>query len=97
MRLDYFSDLNKDDYEKKDLTFISYSKFRKSVYDFVYKSQRQAVDGSMFDEMVFNGIKDDIKQGNGYGVKEKLNIWYSTYNFFNSKNKINMASKLESY
>lgn len=97
LRLDYFSDLNKDDYEKKDLTFISYSKFRKSVYDFVYKSQRQAVDGSMFDKMVFNGIKDDIKQGNEYGVKEKLNIWYSAYNFFNSKNKINMASKLESY
>lgn len=97
LRLDYFSDLNKDDYEKKDLTFISYSKFRKSVYDFIYKSQRQAVDGNMFDEMVFNGIKDDIKHGNVYGVKEKLNIWYSAYNFFNTKNKINMASKLESY
>lgn len=97
LKLDYFGDLNKDDYEKKDLTFIAYSKFRKAVYDFVYKSQRQAVDGNMFDEMVFNGIKDDIKQGNGYGVKEKLNIWYSIYDFFNSKNTINMASKLESY
>lgn len=97
LRLDYFNDLNKDDYEKKELTFITYSKFRKAVYDFIYKSQRQAVDGNMFDEMIFNGIKDDIKHGNGYGVKEKLNIWYSAYNFFNPKNKINMASKLESY
>ena len=95
--MDYFSDLNKDDYDKKDQTFHSYSKFRKSVYDFVYKSQRQAVDSNMFNEMVFNGIKDDIKQGNEYGVKEKLNIWYSIYNFFNPKSNINMASKLQSY
>lgn len=97
LKLNYFGDLNKDDYEKRDLTFLSYSKYRKSVYDFVYKSQRQAVDGKMFDEMVFNGIKDDIKQGNGYGIKEKLNIWYSIYDFFNPKNKISMASKLKNY
>lgn len=97
LRLDYFNDLNKDDYEKKDLTFISFSKFRKAVYDFVYKSQRQAVDVNMFNEMVFNGIKDDIKQGNGYGVKDKLNIWYSIYDYFNPQNNIIMASKLESY
>ncbi|MDD4697952.1 MAG: hypothetical protein PHR52_10510 [Fermentimonas sp.] len=96
-KLDYFSDLSKDGYEKKDFTFLSYSKYRKSVYDFVYKSQRQVVDGNMFNEMVFNGILDDIKQGNGYGIKDKLNIWYSLYNFFNPKNNINMASKLESY
>jgi len=96
-KLDYFSDLRKDEYEKKDFTFLSYSKYRKSVYDFVYKSQRQVVDGNMFNEMVFNGILDDIKQGNGYGIKDKLNIWYSLYKFFNPKNNINMASKLESY
>jgi CRISPR-associated protein Csh1 len=51
----------------------------------------------MFNEMVFNGIKDDIKQGNEYGVKEKLNIWYSIYDYFNPKNNISMASKLEFY
>ncbi len=97
LKLDYFSDLSKDEYEKKDLTFVSYSKFRKAVYDFVYKSQRQTIDGNMFDEMVFNTIKDDIKQGNGHGVKEKLNIWYSIYDYFNSKNNKNMAGKLQSY
>lgn len=98
LKLDYFNDLSKDDYEKKELTFISYSKFRKSVYDFVYKSQRQSIDGNMFNEIVFNGIKDDIKQGNGYGIKEKLNIWYSIYEFFNKNNNTEtMASKLQSY
>lgn len=97
LRLDYFSDLKKDDYDKKDLTFISYGKYRKAVYDYVYKSHRQAIDGNMFDEMIFNGIKDDIKQDNSYGVKDKLNMWYSLYNnFFRTKNK-DMASKLKDY
>ncbi len=97
-RLDYFGDLNKDDYAKLDLTFTSYSKYRKAVYDFVYKSQRQAIQLSAFNEMVFNGIADDLKQGNGYGIKEKLNIWYSLYNMFNTnQTNINMASKLKDY
>lgn len=99
LRFDYFSELNKEDYAKLDNTFISFSKYRKAVYDYVYKSQRQTIDGKMFDEMVFNGIKDDIKQNNGYGIKTKLNIWYSLYEHFNSKSKNikTMASELKSY
>jgi CRISPR-associated protein Csh1 len=99
LNFNYFSELNKEEYAKLDNTFISFSKYRKAVYDYVYKSQRQTIDGKMFDEMVFNGIKDDIKQNNGYGVKTKLNIWYSLYEHFNSKSKNikTMASELKSY
>lgn len=99
LRFDYFTELNKEDYAKLDNTLISFSKYRKAVYDYVYKSQRQTIDGKMFDEMVFNGIKDDIKQNNDYGVKTKLNIWYSIYEHFNSKSKNikTMASELKSY
>ncbi len=107
LRLDYFGELKKDDYEKKDLTFMSYTKYRKAVYDYVYKSQHQVIDGYIFDEMVFNAIKDDIKQGSSvatkdvpkflYSVKDKLNIWYSLYNFFRTKNKKDMSSKLKDY
>ncbi len=108
LKLNYFCDLSKKDYEKKDLTFISYSKFRKSVYDFVYKSQRQTVDGNMFNEMVFNNIKDNLKifttskdkkeaSNAEYEIKEILNIWYSLYDFFIPQNNINMASKLKNY
>jgi len=97
-RLDYFGDLNKEDYAKLDFTFTSYSKYRKTVYDFVYKSQRQAVQLDAFHEMVFNGIRDDIKQANEYGVKEKLNIWYSFHHMFNPNTKNNtMASNLKNY
>lgn len=97
MRVDYFGDFNKDEYAKLDLTFSSYCKYRKAIYDFVYKSQRNAIDGHIFDEMVFNAIKDDIKNNNEYGIKEKLNIWYSLYGYFNTKNKITMVNKLKDY
>jgi len=97
LRIDYFADLNKDDYTKLDLTFSSFSKYRKSVYDFVYKSQQSAINGYIFDDMVFCSIKDDVKNRNEYGVKEKLNIWYSLYEYFNTNNKINMVNKLKEY
>lgn len=97
-RLNYFEDMNKDDYFQLDRTFVSYSKYRKAVYDFVYKSQRQAIQLEAFNEMVFNGILDDLKNTNEYGIKEKLNIWYSLYEMFNpNKNETKMASRLKEY
>jgi CRISPR-associated protein Csh1 len=101
LRIDYFGDLKKKEYEKLELTFISYCKYRKAVYDYVYKSQRNTIDGHIFDEMVFNAIKDDIKNNKDFKVKEKvkekLNIWYSLYEYFNTNNKINMVNKLKDY
>ncbi len=51
--------------------------------------------------MVFNSIRDDLKQNNPYAIKEKLNIWFSLYEKFdlnfNSKNSKTMASKLNDY
>lgn len=97
LHVDYFEDLNKDNYEKLDLTFISFCRYRKAVYDYVYKSQRNTINGHIFDEMVFNAIKDDIKNSKDYGIREKLNIWYSLYEYFNTNNKINMVNKLKDY
>lgn len=96
-RIDYFSDLDEKGYEELPYTFQSYSKFRKTVYDYVYKSQRHLIDASVFYEMVFNAIKDNIKNGYGKGVKEKLNIWYSAQHYFNQKNKSYMGNKLKEY
>lgn len=97
-RVDYFSDFKKEEYDNKDSTYLSYTKYRKAVYDYVYKCNRQSVGGSQFDEMVFNAIKDDIKNSNSYGVKDKLNIWYSLHNFFHQSNElITMASRLKDY
>ncbi len=95
-RVNYFSDFKTEEYEKLPLTFLSFNKYRKAVYDYVYKSTRTVIGGKEFDEMIFNAIQDDFKNGNEYGIKEKLNYWYSLYNFFHN-NTINMASKLKEF
>lgn len=100
LRLDYFGELKSEDYEHLGNTFQAYTKYRKAVYDYVYKSKRQGIDEYIFSDMVFSHIKDDLKQNNGYSIKEKLNIWFSLYEHFqpkNRKNNISMASKLKHY
>lgn len=100
LRLDYFGELKSEDYEHKGNTFQAYTKYRKAVYDYVYKSRRQGIDEYIFSDMVFSHIKDDLKQNNGYSIKEKLNIWFSLYEYFqpkNRKNNTSMASKLKHY
>nr|WP_320000087.1 hypothetical protein [uncultured Draconibacterium sp.] len=77
-------------------------RFRKAFYDYIYKSRKQAITSTMFDEIMWVSILSDIKHDefkDGYhtketSVKEKLNIWFSLYNNFsnNSKNRENMAN-----
>ncbi len=99
-RVDYFSDFKKEDYENRDFTFLSFCKYRKAIYDYVYKSSRNTIEGKHFNEMVFNGIKDDVKNNTEYGIKEKLNYWYSLHEYFHKskiKQQTTMASKLKEY
>lgn len=107
-KIDYFIKLEGDELKtiKKQYTnysykFIAYAKYRKAVYDFVYKSKRQGIDSRIFSDMVFSHIIDDIKNDNGYGVKDKLNLWFSLYEKFDTTNKkinnVTMASKLKDY
>lgn len=81
-------------------------KYRKAIYDFIYKSQRHSITSTMFDDMMTKSILDDIKhdvEENGkhskeYPIKEKLNIWFSLYDFFintTSKSRINMVNQTE--
>jgi CRISPR-associated protein Csh1 len=100
LKVDYFGELKKDDYEGLSNTFLCFSKYRKAVYDYVYKSKRQGINEHIFYDMVFSHIKDDLKQNNGYSIKEKLNIYYSlyeTFNIHNKKSEISMASQLKKY
>ncbi|WP_160711330.1 hypothetical protein [Chitinophaga solisilvae] len=96
-KLDYFGEFEKELYTGHDLTFSSFCKYRKMIYDYVYKSRRNVIDGRIWDEMAFNAILDDVKKGNKYEVKEKLNIWYSLYDFFNNDKSIDMINKLKEY
>ena len=99
LKLDYFSELKTDDYEGLSNSFQAFAKYRKAVYDFVYKSKRQGIDSRIFTDMVFSHIKDDIKNNNEYSIKDKLNMWFSLYETFdnNINNNQTMASKLKDY
>ncbi|MEJ5265018.1 MAG: hypothetical protein WHT29_06860 [Bacteroidales bacterium] len=73
-------------------------KYRKAIYDYIYKSKQQAITGIIFDDIMYHSIIDDIRHDSSeydktYSIKEKLNLWFSLYNYFN-KNQENMASKI---
>ncbi|MEX0721096.1 MAG: hypothetical protein WD059_10540 [Balneolaceae bacterium] len=81
-------------------------KYRKAIYDYVYKSKHQAVTKRMFDDIMVNGILDDIRKdefkdgshSKGFQIKEKLNIWFSLYNYFETtinQTSIDMINKTE--
>ncbi|MGN6494794.1 MAG: hypothetical protein ACTHLE_22590 [Agriterribacter sp.] len=103
LRLDYFSELKKDEYEGYNNAFQAYSKYRKAIYDYIYKSKRQGITEYIFTDMVFSRIKDYLKQDDEYtekNIKEKLNLWFSLYETFkqsNNQTRITMASKLRHY
>jgi CRISPR-associated protein Csh1 len=77
-------------------------KYRKAFYDYIYKSKNQAISCNIWDEIMWNSIIGDLRNTNfdkkyfiEQGIKEKLNIWFSLYNYFtNNLNRIDMASKI---
>lgn len=103
----YFDDIDSN-YCKSATNQILILKYRKSFYDFVYKSKRQAISQPMFHDIMKVSIMEDIrldkiKNGNHeeyYNIRKKLNIWFSLYENFNQNNNTNektMASKLKEY
>lgn len=96
----YFDDIEvKPEYGATDSIVNLFYKYRKAFYDYIYKSKRQAITSTMFHDIMQNSILDDVRHDKeydkGYRIKEKLNIWFSLYNYFNNKkNNVNMASKI---
>ncbi len=72
--------------------------YRKSIYDYIYKSSHESITCSMFDKMMQTSIIEDIRIDEefkrGYAIKEKLNLWFSLYNYFSqNKNREDMINK----
>jgi len=102
--LKYFGEIKYDPKYITDTCYNQLLRYRQSIYDFIYKSKRETITTNMFDDMMWQGILDDIrhdevKEGNHvkeYAIKEKLNIWFSLYNFFTNTtqlNRKNMANR----
>ena len=94
--LKYFGEIK---YDPKYLTSNTYNqllRYRKSIYDFIYKSKREAITTLMFDDLMEKGILDDIRHDESknlehtheYFIKEKLNIWFSLYSFFTNTGQL---------
>jgi CRISPR-associated protein Csh1 len=105
--LKYFGDV---EYNPKYMTEIQYNlflKYRLAFYNYVYKSQRKSINKRMFDDIMINGIIDDLRHDEvkdnrhtkQYDIKEKILIWFSLYDFFeqnnkNNKDMINLSQQL---
>lgn len=68
-------------------TYQMVMKYRKAVYDFIYKSRRQVITGTMFKDMMLTGILDAVNRNNEWGAKEKLNIFFSLNHHFDNDNQ----------
>jgi CRISPR-associated protein Csh1 len=98
----YFDEIKVKDEDGGESMVNIIFRFKKAFYDFIYKSRKQAITSTMFDEIMLTSIYSDLKHDelkDGYhtketSIKEKLNIWFSLYSSFNnnSKKRENMAN-----
>ncbi len=98
--LRYFDNLEiKPEYGATETIVNLLYKYRKAIYDYIYKSKEQAITGKIFYDIMFNSILDDIRHDKDYDktiiIKEKLNIWFSLYSYFSQSKKTDMVNKTE--
>ena len=102
----YFNDIDPNYVSGGDVIADLILRFRKAFYDYIYKSRKQSITPIMFDEIMLKSIISDIRHdefkdnyhSNEKTIKEKLNIWFSLYNYFNnqsSQKRINMANRFK--
>ncbi len=100
--ISYFGD---DKFDSKYQTQNNYNqllKYRKAFYDYIYKSRKEVINQQMFDDILLKGILDDVKHDDNHSkqipILNKLNIWFSLYNYFNNSNKKeDMITKIENH
>lgn len=83
----YFDDIDNNPKYITSNTYTQIMKYRKSFYDYIYKSKRQAITDTMFQDIMKNGVLDDIRHDEydkekkyhkkEFQIKEKLNIWFN--------------------
>ena len=92
----YFKEIKSDQSKSGYLMYQLSMKYRIPFYNYIYKSQQNAINALMFDEIMFTSIlanivdkKKEVKNcfSSNYVIKKKLNIWFSLYNLFNNNDK----------
>jgi len=80
-----------DDIDSNYTTPANYQnilKYRKNFYDYIYKSNEDALTGKIFYDIIMANVLSDIKQQDdrSFGIKEKLNILFSLNELFDKQN-----------
>lgn len=92
----YFDDIDPKYYRAALYSLIL--KYRKPVYDYIYKSMRLAIGRQQFEDICMTGILDDLKENKDYAIRAKLNIYFSLYQYFDKTDKqYIMPSKIEDH
>ncbi len=100
----YFGEIKPEFVSGGEPVYQMVMKYRKAFYDYIYKSKIQAINAYMLDEIMWNSIIADLRNdkltekghSKNYIIKQKLNIWFSLYNYFNNNQlkRVDMASKI---
>lgn len=103
----YFDEIDPQYVSGKEPIYHLIMKYRKAIYDYIYKAKLNAITSEMFDDMMVQSIMSDIKEdeydkfhSKDTSIKEKLNIWFSLYNFFalnENQKRDNMSENLRKH
>lgn len=86
-----------------EVNFQNLLKYRKAVFDYVYKSQRSAFTAPMFYDVVISSVLHSLHISKSFSddwsIKNKLNLLFSLYNSFinHKEGAIPMPSQIEEY
>ena len=99
----YFGEIDSNYVIGGTLMFNLMQKYRKAIYAYIYKSDTNAINASMFDDIMYQSILSNIKLDTfenkrfewNNSIKKKINIWFSLYIMFNQNDKReNMVTKI---
>ncbi len=77
-------------------------KYRKCIYEYIYKSKTGGITRNMIDDMLLTSIITNIRNDKIKGhtewnnkIKTKLNLWFSLYDFFSNNKENAMTSRIK--
>jgi len=72
--------------ELPSMVATKFYQYNKAIYDYIYKSKRETINGYMFDDICIPIIREQLKLNNDwdktYKIKEKLSLYISLYKNF---------------
>lgn len=98
----YFDDLDPKYVLGGNMMVDLICKYRKCIYEFIYKSKTGGITRNMIDDMLLTSIITNIRNDKIKGrtewnnkIKTKLNLWFSLYDFFSNNKGNAMTSRIK--